>query len=65
VVTIEEEDEDEEFRDGVVEASDSKDSWGETRDVQAEVELAKAGLVAPWVVMGTLQVSWTQRTMQS
>jgi len=50
VATIEEEDEDEEYRDG--EASDSEDSWGETRDVQVEAGLAKAGLVARCIAKG-------------
>jgi len=51
VVTVEEEDEDEEFRE-VIEESDSEDLWGETKDVQAEEELSRAGLVAPWVAKG-------------
>jgi len=52
VATVEEEDEDKEFRDRVGEGSDSEDLWGETKDVQAEGELSRAGLVAPWVAKG-------------
>jgi len=52
VATVEEEDDDEEFRDIFAEASDSEGSRGEPRNVQAEEELARAGLVAPLVAKG-------------
>jgi len=52
VVIVQGKDEDKKCRGAGDEGSSSEDPWGQTKHVQAEEELSKAGLVAPWAAKG-------------